>query len=475
MICAVAAAFAAEARGERLDEAWAIALRVNQGLQSQQSQTTAAGFDSSAARAARMPTVRSLNYNIMFTNSPAAKTPFQAGAGGGGGGAGSGGGAGGAPRPGPGAGAGSGQTSPYYHFLGVNQNDLPLSFTLATLPLYTGGQLLRDIDAADQRVVQARAEEHRVALDLKLRVAEAYVEGLRAQRALAVAISTVEWLESFGRDVSNRRKQGLAIRSDELAAEVAMANAQLAEIQARTKLEQAAATYNRLLLRPLTTAVDLEELSSLPPEADWKSLARRAVKANAEFAELPEPEVSVMIDQAFRGRPELEELSAQARELNAQAESALSAIRPQISIGGGFSFIGAQRSAPQGNGIAIATVDWRLSDGGASRRKAAALRERERAAVQQRADLAAEIALEVRTRWLDLRQARLAIPIARYAVVQAEEDVKVVIDRYNQGLSTYTEVLDAVSRRIQSLTNSYNAIYDQSLASFRLHRAIGDL
>lgn len=466
LVC-VFAALAVETKGEGLEEAWTIAIRVNQGLQSQQSQTAAAGHDLSAARAARMPTVRSQNYNIMFTNSPAVKTPFQTGGGAGGGGSGGGGTAGGQ--------AGQGRLSPYYHFLGPNQNDLPISFTMATLPLYTGGQLLRDIDAADERTAQARALEFRTALDLKLRVAEAYVAVLRARRALEAATSNVEWLTSFGRDVANRLEQGLAIRSDMLAAEVALANAQLAEIKARTALEQAESTYNRLLCRPLGSDVSLEELSTLPPEADWKDLARQAVKANSEFADLGEPEVAAMIDQAFRERPELVELSAQARELNAQAESALSNIRPQVRIGGGFAYLGAQRSAPQGNGIAIATVDWNLSDGGVSRRKAAAFRDRERAALQQRADLAADIALEVRTRWLDLRQARLAVPIARYAVVQANEDLKVVVDRYRQGLSTYTEVLDAVSRRVESWTNSYNALYDQNLAAFRLHRSIGDL
>ena len=93
-----------------------------------------------------------------------------------------------------------------------------------------------------------------------------------------MARSNVEQLASFTRDVRNRREQGLAIRSDELAAEVSLANAQLAEIQARTALESAWATYNRYLCRPLTQVVPLEELTAIPPTADWKRLAEEAVK-----------------------------------------------------------------------------------------------------------------------------------------------------------------------------------------------------
>ena len=59
--------------------------------------------------------------------------------------------------------------------------------------------------------------------------------------------------------------------------------------------------------------------------------------------------------------------------------------------------------------------------------------------------------------------------------MQAEENVKVITDRYRQQLSTYTEVLDAETRRVQSLNGFYNAVYDENLAYFRLRRAVGDI
>jgi outer membrane protein len=125
--------------------------------------------------------------------------------------------------------------------------------------------------------------------------------------------------------------------------------------------------------------------------------------------------------------------------------------------------------------VATFTADWTITDSGATRRRAEAIRQRERATLKRRGDTAADIALQVRTRWLDLRQSRLRVPVARVAVAQAEENTNVVTDRYRQGLSTYTEVLDAENRRVQSLNNFYNSLYDESLATFRLRRAVGDL
>ena len=95
--------------------------------------------------------------------------------------------------------------------------------------------------------------------------------------------------------------------------------------------------------------------------------------------------------------------------------------------------------------------------------------------MKRRADTIAAIALEVRMRWLDLHQSRLRVPISRLAIAQAEENYTVVTDRYREQLSTYTEVLDAENRRVQSQNNFYAAIYDESLALFRLHRSVGDL
>ena len=188
-----------------------------------------------------------------------------------------------------------------------------MSLTFANLPLYTGGRLRRNIDAASAQVGAQRTEEFRTALDLKLTVAEAYIGVLRAKRNLEVARTNVERLSSFARDVRNRREQGLAIRSDELAAEVSLANARLAEIQTRTSLEAAWATYNRYLCRPLTETTTLDELTALPTDADWKALANQAVNANSDTTKTNENEVQSLTRQALLARPELAGLVQQAR------------------------------------------------------------------------------------------------------------------------------------------------------------------
>ena len=191
------AATAGLARAETLQDAWAIALQVNQQLQSQQALSVSAGYSLAAARSARWPTARNLTFNAFLSATPAIASPFSGTSATGGSSAGA------LGSRGPSGGsvldsaAATGLPSSFA-ILGPGQRDLPVSITYASIPLYTGGRLLSNIDAANAQVGSQRAEEYRSALDLKLTVAEAYVGVLRARRNLQTQRSDVDRLTAFG-------------------------------------------------------------------------------------------------------------------------------------------------------------------------------------------------------------------------------------------------------------------------------------
>ncbi len=466
----------APARAEDLTQAWNIALAVNQGLQAQKEASVAAAFDVKAAESARYVTVRSYTIASALAASPTTKASPVNGQGTTGGTTGTSGGTKGTTggTTSGGAGAALGLNTRVF-IAGPNQHFLPISLTNASFPLYTGGKLVQTRNSAQYQLNAQRTVETRTAIDLKLTVAEAYIGVLRAQKNLETARSNVEQLTSFARDTRNRLNQQLAIRSDDLAAQVSLANAQLTEITNRTAVESAYATYNRYLCRPLDAYAPLDEISQFPTDSNWEDLAAQAVRNRGEFAGMNDAEARELTAQAIKIRPELANLGEQARSLNAQALATKATLKPQVSVNGGFIFLGPENFGPQGNGYISAFIDWTLTDSGRTRRQTNSLKAQERSLSKQRADLAADVALQVRTRWLDVQTARQRVPIARFAVSQADENVKVITDRYRQQLSTYTEVLDAENRRVQSLNGFYNAVYDENLAFFRLKRAVGDI
>ena len=120
-------------------------------------------------------------------------------------------------------------------------------------------------------------------------------------------------------------------------------------------------------------------------------------------------------------------------------------------------------------------LNWTISDGGKSRRHSMAIEECAAAQISQRDDVASQIKLQVRLAWLARQETVRRIPVARAAIIQAEENLRVARGRYLQQRGTNTEVLDAETSRVQSYDNYYNALYDAILADFDLHRAVGDL
>ncbi|MGC8640618.1 MAG: TolC family protein [Isosphaeraceae bacterium] len=442
--------FLPAARGEDLQEAWRLALACNQELRSSRQSAEASGFDLAAARAERMPKVQSLTGET-YLFQPLSLTGFSSG--------------------GSGTGTGSGSSRGQ----GVSQSDFTFSVVAATLPIYSGGRVRHTIEANHAQVNAARADACRTTLDVKIDVARSYVGVLRAGHALALARSNVQSLSAHARDVGNLVEQGRAIRNDLLAAQVALANARQREILSRNQLAIAWATYNRYLNRPLEMTVPLRDLSVPVPARDPADLAAEAIRAEAK--PLDEQEVSGLIDRALHVRPELISLTEQVRAFDAKAAAELAAFKPQASLVVANIYQNARflPSTTQENGAAGVLLNWTLFDGGRARRKSLAQERRGMSAVSQRADLAAAIALQVRSAWLNTQETRLRIPVTRAAIVQGNENLRVARNRYLQQRGTNTEVLDAENLRIQAYDNFYNATYDAVLADFELHRAIGDL
>jgi outer membrane protein len=298
---------------------------------------------------------------------------------------------------------------------------------------------------------------------------------LRAKKNLDVSLSNVAQLSAFLRDVTNRKDQGRATRNEELAAEVSLANARLQEVGARKNLDVAWATYNRYLYRPADTVVELREIARGSPTSASDELKAHPLHEAASSITLDEARAADLTGRALQGRPELRGLSERARQSEALADVTKAAIKPQFSFNASYIDIGSQNFTNPNIFAGTFQLSWTIFDGGQTRRRAETQRLQARSYLKQRADASAEITLQVRSRMLDVDESRQRVIISGAAVASAEENIKVVTERYQQGLSIYTEVLDAENRRIQSLNGYYGAVYDNAIAVFRLHRAVGDL
>jgi len=407
------------ADAETLQQAWDVALKVDHSLKAVRENTAAVTQQLKAAKAARLPGVSLEAGYTALDNAPASKVNF-----------------------GP---------TPTEFFVG-EKNSLSYK-AIATLPLYTSGRITSGIKAADAAFQASRSQETSKTLDLKLKVAEAFVGVLRTARGLEVANSHVASLKAHARDVKNMHEQGMVSSNDLLAAQVALADAEQEAIKVKNALDIAKSAYNRFLGRPLNQVVALDDLQP-------------------EFFDEP---LEALTERALRQRHELLALQDHIRALRHQAAGIRAETGPQLALSGGYGFQENQYQVHEGQWSVNLRVQWKLFDGGVIRHKASATERQAVALQEQYYDLRTNVVLQVRQYWLEVQETRKRIRVTEKAIAQAEENLKVNRDRYENGLSTNAEVLDAESLRTRSQYNHANAIYDAVLATLRRKRAVEEL
>lgn len=408
------------ADAETLQDAFSAALQADRGLMAGHERTRAAEERLASARGLRLPTLNAQGAYLRLDRPPQAVVQI-----------------------------------PLLGYLDAPliDNDVTTYQITARLPLFTGGRISGAIQAANAASEGARESELVVGEDLKLNVARAYINVLRARRARNLALTSVATLEAHARDADAFYAKGLVARNDSLAANVALADAQQNELRASNAVDLAQAAYNRLVARPLDNEVDIEEIA-LSPGSD-------------ELAELT--------SEALQTRQELRVLDHQSRALTQQAASTRGEQLPQIAVSGGRFYLDDRYLADHGFWAVGVGISWDIFDGGVAHHKARALESEARACREARQDAESAIRLQVRQSWLDIQETRHRMSVAGQALEQAQENLRVARDRYSSGVGTNTEVLDAEALRHKSETNHIDATYDNVLAQLVLRRAVGTL
>ena len=145
----------------------------------------------------------------------------------------------------------------------------------------------------------------------------------------------------------------------------------------------------------------------------------------------------------------------------------------QIHAQGGYTFRGNEFQQPDGIASAAVGLSWNLFDAGRSQFRADAIRDRARAVWQLLQDEQSRVELEVRQAYLDVMQTRERLQVTEAAIERADENLRVNRIRYQSGLATNTDVLEAVNLQMRTRRNNFNALYDAVLAQLHLERVIG--
>ena len=88
-------------------------------------------------------------------------------------------------------------------------------------------------------------------------------------------------------------------------------------------------------------------------------------------------------------------------------------------------------------------------------------------------DQLSKVKLEVRTAYLNLRAAEENIKTMREALAQAQEDYRIETVRYNAGVGTNLEIMDAQDKLVSAKGDYITALYNYNVSRASLDAAMG--
>lgn len=354
-----------------------------------------------------------------------------------------------------------------------NTNQTEFNFGLSNNSTRLGGGVRADYDlglsgeraarirAAEDQLRLAELELERIREELRLNTTTDYYAVQEAIEQIRINQAFLDAAERNLRDTQLREEVGVGTRFDVLQAEVQVANARQTLTQATSQRQ----ISQRQLARRL----------NVPPSIDLTTLA-----VNIAGSWPLSLEESIVL--AFQNRAELEQFLVERQVNEAQRQIQLSQVRPNVGL---FAQYDAQTllTAPTGvstgsinDGFSVgAQLSWRLFDGGAAVARAA----------QSEADIQTDetefestrndIRVQVEEAYYTLVSNQSNIDTASVAVNQAEEALELANLRFNAGVGTQLEVINAIRDLTEAQGNLVTAVLEYNRALARLERSVSNL
>ncbi len=325
-------------------------------------------------------------------------------------------------------------------------------------PIYTGGRTNALERVAEAEAKAAASDLAAVRLDLRLEVSRAYWALVTARETVRVLEAALASADRALADVRTRVEAGFLPPNDVSRSEAQRARQELLLIEARGRVQSVTVDLSRLVGLDAPSPIEPADALEPPPAAP--------------------ADTTVLVDEALGQRPELSALNFHVEAIDTRT-AGLGIRKPTVSFASGYDVarpnprIFPRQETWQDSFDLSVNVTWSIWDSGRaaadkaeSRAAATALRER-------KAETEAQIRADVQKQMVELASSRAALVPARLAVTAAEETRRVVNDRFEAGVATTLDVLDAQVAVLQADLDRTRVLADIRLSEARLARILG--
>lgn len=323
----------------------------------------------------------------------------------------------------------------------------------ASMPIYTGGKLSGTIKQAKAGYLISEQGLQKAYNDMRTTVTNGYFDMLQADNMQKLGRESVTRLADHLKNVEAQYEVGVVAKVDVLRSQVELANAKQSLIKAENAYQIAEANLNKIVGLPMDTQLKLDNILVYAPY---------------------ENDMQYCLDYAAMHRPELEQAKQNVEAAKGALRVAISGHMPQIAASASQNWNDSNWPGDEnGNWGVGVQVTMNIFDSGVTTSKIHGAEADLAKAHETYRDTVDAVNLDVRSNYLNLREAEKRIDTTKLAVSQAEEDYRIAQLRYMNGVGTNTDVLDAQVALTDAKTNYLQAMYDYNTCKTNLETAIG--
>ena len=340
-------------------------------------------------------------------------------------------------------------TGEYYKAIGNSHSNT----LTASMPIYTGGKLSGTIKKAKAGYLYSEQGLQKAYNDMRSTVTNGYFDMLQADNMQKLGRESVDRLADHLKNVEAQYEVGVVAKVDVLRSQVELANAKQSLIKAENAYQIAEANLNKIVGLPMDTQLKLDNILVYTPY---------------------ENDMQYCLDYAAMHRPELEQAKQNVEAAKGALRVAISGHMPQVNASASQNWNDSNWPGDEnGNWAVGVTVNLNIFDSGVTVSKIHGAEADLAKAHETYRDTVDLVNLDVRSNYLNLREAEKRIDTTKLAVSQAEEDYRIAQLRYMNGVGTNTDVLDAQVALTDAKTNYLQAMYDYNTCKTNLETAIG--
>ncbi|MTJ31078.1 TolC family protein [Aphanizomenon sp. UHCC 0183] len=320
--------------------------------------------------------------------------------------------------------------------------------------LYTSGRRNAAIKEAQERIRVQELDVERQSEEIRLNVARAYYDLQQADENVRISQSAVTNAQASLKDAVALERAGVGTRFDVLRSQVNLANSQQ-DLTSSFSQQQIA----RRKLAPLLNLSQSASISAGDP---------------VKLAGLWQHPLEQSIVLAYQNRPELQQNLAQRNISEAQRKQALAALGPQVSLVGRYNLLDQfddDTSVSDGYSLGVQAT-FSLYDGGAAKARAAQSKTNIAIAETQFSEQRNQIRFQVEQAYSTQTSNLENVQTSNVALEQAKESLRLARLRFQAGVGTQTDVINALNDLTRSEGNRVKAILDYNRALTELQRYV---